>query len=95
MITGISDKETSKVWQGEVSKKLPRDIQDGARDKMRVLNRITRIGELWAFPSFKAEKLGGSRKGQWSIRINQQWRITFFWDESTGNASEVGIEDYH
>ena len=95
MITGFANKETQKVWLGEVSKRLPRDIQESARDKMRVLHRIVKIEELWAFPSYKAEKLSKDRKGQWSIRINNQWRICFVWNPTLGEASAVEIADYH
>ena len=91
MIDSYSDKETAKVAAGEVSKKLPRQIQEGAREKLVLLASIAKIEDLWAFPSLKAKRIG---KG-WSIRINDQWRITFLWDTTTGAASQVGIEDYH
>ena len=91
MIESYADKETTKVANGEVSKKLPREIQQSARDKMILLASIARIEDLWMFPSLKIKRVG---KG-WSLRINDQWRITFFWNSATSTASEVRIEDYH
>ncbi|MBC7961783.1 MAG: type II toxin-antitoxin system RelE/ParE family toxin [Steroidobacteraceae bacterium] len=93
MIHTILDTETDKVWQGIVSRKLPRDIQDVARRKLRMLNNANRVEELRIPPANRLEKLSGNRAGQWSIRINDQWRICFEWSE--GNAERVQICDYH
>ncbi|MDD5286662.1 MAG: type II toxin-antitoxin system RelE/ParE family toxin [Desulfuromonadaceae bacterium] len=93
MIRTIVDAETEKVWRGIVSRKLPRDIQDVARRKLRMLNNIKRIEELKIPPANRLEKLSGNREGQWSIRINDQWRVCFEWSE--GNAELVQICDYH
>ena len=95
MIVSIKGKETSKIFAGEVSKKLPPDIQDGAREKMLIIGTMTRIEDLWAIPSLRAEKLSGDRAGQWSVRINKQWRICFHWDQDTQTASDLEITDYH
>jgi proteic killer suppression protein len=93
MIRTILDTETDKVWHGIVSRKLPRDIQDVARRKLRMLNNAERVDELRIPPANRLEKLSGNREGQWSIRINDQWRICFAWCD--GNAERVEICDYH
>jgi proteic killer suppression protein len=96
VITSFADKETAKVFAGEFSKKLPRDIQFGALQKLTVLDRCEDIALLWSLPGLKAEKL--TVKGfddVWSIRINRQWRIVFHWNETPPEASSVEICDYH
>jgi len=95
MIEGFSDREAAKIFRGEVSWKLPREIQEGAREKLALLDAMARIEDLWAFPSLHAEKLSGNRKGQWSIRINKQWRICFIWKAETAVVTAVEITDYH
>lgn len=91
MIETFADKETARIFGGEVSRKLPAAIQEGARETLVLLASIGRIEDLWAFPSLKAKKVG---KG-WSLRVNDQWRITFFWNPVTAAATQVRIEDYH
>ncbi|MDZ4288860.1 MAG: type II toxin-antitoxin system RelE/ParE family toxin [Prosthecobacter sp.] len=95
MIKSFLDKETAKVFRQEFSKKLPHDIQRPALAKLLILNALTNIKDLWTKPGLNAEKLSGKRNGQWSIRINKQWRICFYWDELTAEASGVEISDYH
>lgn len=96
MIESIRDNNTLKVWKSEPCKKLPEDIQEPAREKMAILNAMVKCPEdLWAIPSLRAEKLSGDRKGQWSIRINKQWRICFLWNAETQSVSQVEITDYH
>lgn len=77
MIVEFADPETERVWRGERSRKLPSDIQDVARRKLRQLNRITQPAELRIPPGNRFEELKGTRKGTYSIRINDQWRICF------------------
>ena len=93
MITGFKDRETENVWEGNVSRRLPNDIQATARRKLRMLNNAHRLDDLRVPPANRLEALKGKRKGQCSIRINDQWRICFVWAD--GNASEVEIVDYH
>lgn len=93
MIVLLHDNETAKVRQGEFSRKLPHDIQQVARRKLRMLNNARRIDDLRMPPQNKLEKISRDREGQWSIRINDQWRICFLWDE--GTASRVEICYYH
>lgn len=93
MIKSFGNKETEKVWEGIRSKKLPNEIQEIARRKLRMLNNSIDIQDLKIPPSNKLEKLTGKLKGYHSIRINRQWRIMFIWEN--GNALEVEIIDYH
>jgi proteic killer suppression protein len=85
--------ETEKIFRGERSRKLPPDIQNTARRKLEYLHRARRLSDLQAPPGNRLEALKGDRKGQHSIRINDQWRICFVWNE--GNAAAVEIVDYH
>jgi len=92
MILGFRDRETESIWRGELSRKLPREIQQVARRKLRMLNNAKILQDLRVPPANRLEALKGERKGQWSIRVNEQWRICFVWND--GNASEVEIVDY-
>jgi proteic killer suppression protein len=93
MITDFHDEETLKVWNGEFSRRLPSQIQDVARRKLRMLHNAQRIEDLRIPPNNRLEALKGNRAGQWSIRINDQWRVCFEWNE--GQANRVEICDYH
>ena len=92
MITGFRDGETEKIWEGKVSRRLPRDIQAIARRKLRMLNNAHKLDDLRIPPANRLEALKGKRKGQHSIRINDQWRICFVW--SAPNAHDVEIVDH-
>jgi toxin HigB-1 len=93
VIKSFRDKETEKVYSRERSAKLPGDIQQIALRKLRMINNAQDIHDLRIPPSNRLEKLGGNRKGQYSIRINDQWRICFVWQDN--NAYHVEITDYH
>lgn len=93
MIKSFNCYETQKIWEGEVSKKLPRDIQQVARRKLRMLNNAQNLHDLTIPPANRLESLRGNRQEQFSIRINNQWRICFLWNK--GDAFEVEIIDYH
>jgi proteic killer suppression protein len=93
VITTFFDDETRKVWEGEFSRKLPNQIQTVTRRKLRMINNARRIDDLRIPPQNRLEKRSGNRDGQWSIRINDQWRVCFMWRE--GNAERVEICDYH
>jgi proteic killer suppression protein len=93
MIGSFRDDETRKVWSGERSRRLPADMQRVARRKLRMLNNARRLNDLSVPPANALEKLRGVRAGQWSIRINDQWRICFVWTGS--DAQSVEICDYH
>lgn len=93
MILSFGSKETEKVWNGKRVRKWPIEIQTTGRRKLRMLNNSLNIGDLRIPPSNRLEKLSGNLKDYYSIRINDQWRIIFIWEE--GNANNVGIIDYH
>ena len=93
MIKSFGSKDTGKIWGGERVKKIPNEIQEVGRRKLRMLNNSQDIADLRIPPSNKLEKLKGNSKDYYSIRINDQWRIIFKW--SSGNASEVEMIDYH
>ena len=93
MIRSFRDREPKKVWSGERSRRLPGDIQDVALRKLRQLNRSVRLEDLRVPPGNGLEALTKDRRGQHSIRINQQWRICFRWIE--GGCEDVEICDYH
>lgn len=89
MIRSFKDKETEKVFNLERSKKLPNDIQQKALRKLRMLNRSENITDLRVPPGNRLEKLKGDRSKQWSIRINQQWRICFEWQNDDAWNVEI------
>ncbi len=93
MIKSFGNKETEKIWNGIRSKKLPQEIQQIGRRKLRMLNNSQDLQDLRTPPSNRLEKLNGKLQDYNSIRINNQWRIMFIWDN--GNAFEVQIIDYH
>ncbi len=93
MIKTFKDAETQKINQRERSRKLPADIQQVALRKLRMINNAININDLRIPPANRLEKLSGSRAGQYSIRINDQWRICFEWRGS--DAFNVEITDYH
>jgi proteic killer suppression protein len=93
VIKNFSNKETEKIWNGIQSKKLPSEIQNVARRKLRMINNAQNITDLRIPPANHLEKLSGNLSGLYSIRINNQWRIIFNWEND--NAYEVQIIDYH
>ena len=92
MIKSFRSKETEKIWQGQRSRRLPGGIQQVARRKLRMLNNARALNDLRIPPANRLEALHGPRVGQHSIRINDQWRICFVWDQ--GDAFDVTIVDY-
>jgi len=93
MIESFADSETEKIFKGLVSRKLPANIQKTARRKLLYLDDAEDLRDLFAPPGNRLEKLHGDRAGQYSIRINDQWRICFYWEAD--KAREVEIVDYH
>jgi toxin HigB-1 len=93
VIKTFKDAETQKIYQRERSRKLPSDIQQVALRKLRMINNAININDLRVPPANRLEKLSGARAGQYSIRINDQWRICFEWKSS--DAFNVEITDYH
>ena len=91
MIISFGSKETEKIWNGERVKKRPLKVQKIGRRKLRMINNSVDIADLRIPPSNRLEKLKGT--DFYSIRINDQWRIVFRWDN--GHSSDVEILDYH
>ena len=93
MIKTFAYKRTAAVFQGFQVKRLPNEIQDTARRKLKQIDAATSLESLRVPPGNRLELLKKDRAGQWSIRINDQWRICFHWSE--GDAMDVEIADYH
>jgi proteic killer suppression protein len=93
VIGSFRDRETERIWHGEFSRRLPQEIQQVARRKLRMISNARSIADLRVPPANRLEALKGGRVGQYSIRINDQWRICFRF--ANGQASDVGIVDYH
>jgi len=93
MIKSFRNKETEKIFNRQFSGKLPQNIQRVARKKLVILDAAPRLNDLRITPGNQFEALKGDRKGQHSIRINDQWRICFKW--SDGDAYDVEITNYH
>lgn len=93
MIRTFRCRETERIFGLERSRKFPPDIQQVALRKLKMLHRATTVVDLRVPPANRLEKLHGARSGQWSIRVNDQWRICFNWQN--GDAYEVEIVDYH
>lgn len=93
MIKSFADKATAAVFQGTEVRNLPKTIQSAARRKLMLIDAATTLQALRVPPGNRLEMLKGNRKGQWSIRINDQWRICLHWKEE--HAWDVEIVDYH
>jgi proteic killer suppression protein len=93
VIKSFKNKETEKIYSREISLKLPRDIQQIALRKLRMISNAKNMNDLRIPPANRLEKLSGIREGQHSIRINDQWRICFIWRDR--DAYDVEITDYH
>jgi proteic killer suppression protein len=93
MIISFGSKDTQKIWEGERVKRIPTEIQQVGRRKLRMLNNSQDVGDLRIPPSNKLEKLSGKLNDYYSIRINDKWRIIFRWNNN--HASDVEIIDYH
>jgi proteic killer suppression protein len=93
MIATFADRETEKVFNRSFSRRLPPDVQRVALRRLVYLHNAKELNDLLVPPSNRLEKLSGDRQGQFSIRINSQWRICFSWNE--GAAHNVEIVDYH
>lgn len=93
MLKSFADKETEKIWNEQHSKRLPIDIQQRALNKLAMISQAASLEDLKIPPSNRLEALKGNGSGQFSIRINQQWRICFRWKD--GDAHDLEITDYH
>lgn len=93
MIASFGNTDTERIWNGVRVKKIPNEIQQIGRRKLRMINNSVNLNDLRIPPANRLEKLSGKLKAFYSIRINDQWRIIFKWD--SGNAFDVEIFDYH
>ena len=93
MIKTFKDEPTQKIYHRQPSRKLPPDIQQVALRKLRMINNATSLNDLRVPPANRLEKLSGDRAGQWSIRINDRWRVCFRWNGV--DALNVEVVDYH
>jgi proteic killer suppression protein len=93
VIKSFKDAETENIYHRLRSRRLPDEIHQAALRKLRMLNNAISLNDLRIPPANRLEKLSGSREGQYSIRINDQWRVCFEWRDN--NAYEVEIVDYH
>jgi proteic killer suppression protein len=93
MIKSFASKETERLFNRQVSTQLPQDIHRIARKKLEILHAAESIQDMRVPPSNRLEKLSGVRKNQYSIRVNDRWRICFQWQGQ--DAHDVEIVDYH
>lgn len=93
MIKSFGCKETLAIYEGRTSRQLPHTIQQRALMKLQMLDAAGDLRDLRVPPSNHLEALQSDRLGQWSVRVNRQWRICFRWEG--GNAYDVEIVDYH
>jgi proteic killer suppression protein len=93
MIKSFADSDTERLFFGQKPRKLPNQIWPGATRKLLIMDAAESLQDLRIPPGNRLEKLKGDRSGQYSIRINDQWRICFEWLE--GHAYEVEVTDYH
>lgn len=93
VIKSFRDTRTESLHSGRIPKGVPADVARRAVTKLFLLDTVTRIKDLRVPPGNRLEALSGDRKGQWSIRVNDQWRLCFIWRD--GNAHDVEFVDYH
>jgi toxin HigB-1 len=93
MIASFRDKETERLWRSGSSRHLPVEVHRRAFKKLAILNAAIRLENLRMPPGNRLEALHGGRAGQYSIRINDQYRVCFVWQD--GNAFDVEVVDYH
>jgi len=93
VIRSFADGETEKIFRRERSRVLPPDVQRRAHRKLLLVNAAERVDDLRVPPGNRLERLKGDREGQYSIRVNAQWRICFRW--AGGDAVDVEVTDYH
>jgi len=93
VIRTFSDKQTAAVFAGYRARRLPANIQQRVREKLKAIHATMHIDDLRNPPGNMLERLSGKRSDQWSVRVNKQWRICFEWRD--GDAYEVEFTDYH
>lgn len=93
MIRSFASKDTERIWHEQYVKRIDRTVQRAALRKLELIHSATSIEDLRIPPGNRLERLVGDRRGQHSIRVNDQWRICFVW--SDGGAEDVELVDYH
>ena len=93
MILSFKDKDTESIWNQVPIRRLAQSVQISALRKLFIVSRARSLKDLQTLPGNRLEQLKGNRRGQYSIRINKQWRVCFKWED--GNAYDVEIADYH
>ena len=93
MIKSLADKRTAALFQGRAGKGIAPELAKAARAKLQRIERAQSLEDLRVPPGNRLEALRSARSGQWSIRVNDQWRICFAWRD--GNAYQVELVDYH
>jgi toxin HigB-1 len=93
VICSFRDRETERLFYGQCSRRLPPEMQRSALRALLVLDAAPSLQDLWRVPALRLEKLRRERKGEYSLRINRQWRICFHWHDC--EAHGVEIVDYH
>ena len=89
----FANRDTELIFQGRYVRWLPPDIRERAKERLFRVANTASLGELRFPPSYRLEALRGDREGQYSIRVNDQWRVCFVWTEN--GATEIEITDYH
>ena len=92
-LNGFADRSAERLFNGQVVRRIPADLQRRARMRLQRVITAVALGDLRIPPSHRLETLRGDRRGQYSIRINDQWRVCFTWTEL--GASEIEVTDYH
>ena len=93
MLRSFAGKDTERVWRRERSRRLDQAVQRAALRKLLIMDAAETLDDLRIPPGNRLEKLRGGRAGQYSIRVNQQWRICFRW--TSAGPDDIGITDYH
>ena len=93
VIVSVRDKRIPAIMSGKLPRRFPADLLRSAQRRIRALQEAATLDDLRAPPSNRLEALSGDRRGQWSIRINRQWRLCFRWTDR--GAEDVEIVDYH
>ena len=93
MIVSFKGKVAQEIWNGQNPRQFPRRLIEAAESKLALIDAATSINDLRVPPGNRLEKLKGDRQGQWSVRINRQWRVCFRWEGE--HAHDVQVVDYH
>lgn len=93
MIRSFGNKDTERIWHGQYVKRINRSVQRAVLRKLELIHAAKNLADLRIPPGNRLERLVGDRLGQYSIRVNAQWRLCFIWRE--GGVENVELVDYH